>query len=97
MITEPLSSNGGLAPLFKLLGGIYEAVAWLWTPGPDSTIAAFRRHVTIRFGTCDKFLNIAGIPKIWSTKPMSSPSPPHTSYFTVIEIYKDSSMWDPIE
>jgi hypothetical protein len=47
MITELLSSNGHLAHLFRLLGGVYRAVAWQWTPGSDSTIVAFRRHVTI--------------------------------------------------
>jgi hypothetical protein len=36
-----------LAPLFLLLGGVYRAVAWQWTPGTDSTIAAFRHHITI--------------------------------------------------
>jgi hypothetical protein len=36
-----------LAPLFRLLGGVYQGVAWQWTPSSDSTIVAFRRHVTI--------------------------------------------------
>jgi hypothetical protein len=36
-----------LAPLFRLLGGVYRAVAWQWTRGSDSTIAAFSLHVTI--------------------------------------------------
>jgi glucose uptake protein GlcU len=35
------------APLFRLLGGVYGAVAKQKTPSSDSTIAAFRRHVTI--------------------------------------------------
>jgi hypothetical protein len=30
-----------LAPLFRLLGDVYQAVAWQWTPGSDSTIASF--------------------------------------------------------
>jgi hypothetical protein len=36
-----------LAPLLRLLGGVYRAVAWQWTPGSDSTIAVLGRHVTI--------------------------------------------------
>jgi hypothetical protein len=38
-----------LAPLFRLLDGVYRAAALQWTCGFDSTIAAFRRHVTLCF------------------------------------------------
>jgi hypothetical protein len=47
MITEALSSNGRLAPLFRLLGGVYQSVALQWTPGSNSATAALRRHVTV--------------------------------------------------
>jgi hypothetical protein len=40
-----------LALLFRLLGGVYRAVAWQWTPGSDSTIADFGREVTIHTDT----------------------------------------------
>jgi hypothetical protein len=40
-----------LAPLFRLLGGVYRR-----TPGSDSTIAAFRRHVTISCGLNPRYL-----------------------------------------
>jgi hypothetical protein len=36
-----------LAPVFRLLGGVYRAVAWQWTHGSDSNVSAFRRHVTV--------------------------------------------------
>jgi hypothetical protein len=36
-----------LAPLFRLLDGVYRAVAWRWTPDSDSTTAAFRRCIKI--------------------------------------------------
>jgi hypothetical protein len=38
-----------LAPIFRLLGGVYRAVAWQWSPGSDPIIVAFRRHVTILY------------------------------------------------
>jgi hypothetical protein len=49
-VHEPLPSKMGSSmsgSTIPLLGGVYLAVAWQWTPGSNSIIAAFRRHVTI--------------------------------------------------
>jgi hypothetical protein len=97
MITEPLSNNGRLAPLFRLLGSVYRTVAWQWKLGSDSTTAAFRRHVTKGLGTSDiNFLMLRKFRKSGQYN-LRATLPLHASYFSDIEIYKDFSMWDPIE
>jgi hypothetical protein len=49
-VHEPLPSKMGSSmsgSTIPLLGGVYLAVAWQWRAGSNSSIAAFRRHVTI--------------------------------------------------
>jgi hypothetical protein len=49
-VHESLPSKMGISvsgSTIPALGGVYRAVFWQWTPGFDSIITAFRRHVTI--------------------------------------------------